>query len=173
MRLFIAIDLPEDIKVELRNLQKEFKGQGKFYFVKDFHLTLKFLGEVEENKVEEIKDRLKDIKVGKFDLMLQDLGSFPNEDYVKVLWVGCPNKEIIELHEKIDECLKGLFKKEYRFSGHITLARVKFVKDKEGFVKCLKEIKVEEKTIEVKDFRLVKSTLTSEGPVYEDLGVYC
>ena len=167
MRLFIAVDLPESIKEELRNLQKEFKGLGKFYFVKDFHLTLKFLGEVDEDKVKEIKDRLKNIKLDGFNLILEGLGSFPNENYVKVLWVGCPNNEIIELHNKIDEHLKDLFPLDYRFKGHITLARAKFIGNKDKLKEKLKTKYCN--SFKVDKFKLIKSELTREGAVYSVL----
>ena len=65
-----------------------------------------------------------------------------------------------------------MFKKEKRFYPHITLGRVKFVNDPETFVPALKEITVEPKQFEVKEFKLIKSTLTSEGPVYEDLAIF-
>ncbi|GAI74591.1 unnamed protein product, partial [marine sediment metagenome] len=75
--------------------------------------------------------------------------------------------------ENIENTLKEFnFKKDFKFHAHITLARVKYVDDKEKFIKNIKDLKVEEKTIEIKDFRLVKSTLTPKGPVYEDLETY-
>ena len=64
------------------------------------------------------------------------------------------------------------FKKDTRFHPHVTLARVKFVKDKQDFIKSLKEIKIEKKSFEITEFKLIKSTLTGEGPIYEDLAVF-
>ena len=78
----------------------------------------------------------------------------------------------MELQSKIDESLKPLFKKEKEFKAHITLARVKYPEDKRGFVEQVKNIKVESKKIEIKDFRLIKSTLSPKGAVYEDLAVF-
>jgi len=167
MRLFVAIDLPENVKEKLRKLQNELKELGNFSFVKDFHLTLKFLGEVSEDKIEEIKEKLQNIKVNSFDLILNDLGVFPDEGYIRVIWVGCSNKEVFELHEKIDDSLKDLFGKDNRFSGHITLARVKFVKDRENLKKKL-NIKFSS-SFKVDNFKLIKSELTRNGAVYSIL----
>ena len=64
-----------------------------------------------------------------------------------------------------------MFKKEKDFKAHITLARVKHPKDKKYFLEQIRKIKVENKKIEVKEFKLVKSTLTGKAPVYEDLGI--
>jgi len=174
MRLFIAIDfneLNEDFKALQNNIDKDL---AKLKEVSTFHLTLKFLGEVPEEKVGVLKERLNEVKFKSFSLSLDKIGVFPSESYIKVIWVGItPQDQVIELQKKIEDSLKDFnFKKDFEFHPHITLARVKFVKDKENFLKNLKDIKVEEKTIEVKDFRLVKSTLTSEGPVYEDLEIY-
>ena len=78
----------------------------------------------------------------------------------------------MELQKNIDESLEGLFKKENDFKAHITIARVKYPEDKKSFVGEIKKIKVENKKIEIKDFRLVKSTLSQEGPVYWDLKIF-
>lgn len=174
MRLFIAIDF-NGLKEDFTKLQDKIdKPLAKLKETSAFHLTLKFLGEVEDDKIDLVKERLKEVKFNPFSLTLDKIGVFPDENYIKVVWVGVTGDVVKELQRNVEDSLKEFgFKKDFEFHPHITLARVKFVKDKEGFVKCLKEIKVEEKTIEVKDFRLVKSTLTSEGPVYEDLGVYC
>ena len=68
--------------------------------------------------------------------------------------------------------LSKLLAMEKRFLGHITLGRVKFVKDKKQFIEKLKSIKIEEKELKVDSFKLYKSTLTSQGPIYEVIEEY-
>ena len=174
MRLFIALDFNE-LKGNLNRIQNNIdKSLANLKETSAFHLTLKFLGEVQEDKINKIKERLNEIKFEKFSLTLSQIGVFPNENYIRVIWIGVnPKDRVIKLQENIENSLKEFdFKKDFEFHPHITLARVKFVKEKEKLVKNLKDIKIEEKTIEIKDFRLVKSTLKPEGPVYEDLEVF-
>ena len=172
MRLFIAIDFNElrDYFVEL---QKLLPKNAKLSLTKTFHLTLKFLGEVQPDNADRIVDTLKNIRFESFSVHLDSIGIFPTENYIRVVWVGLkPEEKILELQKNIDESLKELFKKEKDFKAHITLARVKYPENKKQFLEQLKKIKIERKKIEIKDFRLVKSTLTPKGPVYEDLGVF-
>lgn len=174
MRLFIALDFNE-LRMDLNDVQSSIdKSLANLKEVSTFHLTLKFLGDVPENKVDLIKDKLREIKIGAFPLSLDKIGVFPTESYIKVVWVGVtPPDKARELYDEVENALKEFnFKKENKFHPHLTLARVKFVKDKKQFPKNLKEIVVEQKTIEIKDFRLVKSTLTTEGPLYEDLEIF-
>ncbi len=64
------------------------------------------------------------------------------------------------------------FRKDFEFKAHLTLARVKFISEQEKFMEGLKKIKIKPKEIEVKKFKLIKSTLTRKGSVYEDLSVF-
>ncbi len=170
MRLFIAIKVNEEILKQLKELQaKTYDENIKASKVKDFHLTLKFLGEVEESKVDEIAEKLSKIKHNRFELVFDKLGVFPDEDYVRVIWVGGEDKEASELQRKIDDSLKEMFPKDNRFSAHLTLMRVKFVKDKKMLMEKIKSVKVEKMNIRVESFFLILSTLTPEGPRYEDL----
>ena len=173
MRLFTAIDFNE-LRENLQKLQDIDKALAKIKKAETFHLTLKFLGKVSEEKAEEVKEKLGQVKLSPFKLTLDKIGAFPSENYIRVIWVGVkPKEEVTKLQENIENALKEFnFKKDFKFHPHITLARVKSVNDREKLIKTLKEIKVEEKTIEVKDFRLVESTLTQKGPVYEDLETY-
>ena len=174
MRLFIAIELPEQVKEYLTNVQKQITGfKGKSVSKGQMHLTLKFLGEVPENKLELIKEKLKEVKVEKIDCFTTNIGFFPSENYIRVVWIGLePKEEIIELQKEIDNELKELFSKDKRFHPHLTLARVKFVEDKEKFKENIKKIKLEKKEFSVDCFKLIKSTLTSDGPVYEVVRVF-
>ena len=172
MRLFIAIDF-SGLSDYFFELQKQLPKNAKLSLTKTFHLTLKFLGEVQPDKVEEIYEKLKTIKFSQFNVFLNTVGIFPSENYIRVVWVGLkPEDKILELQESVDVSLKSLFKKENDFKAHITLARVKFPEDKKQFVQELKKIKVKEEKVEIKNFRLVKSTLAAKGPIYEDLAVF-
>ncbi len=169
MRTFIAIDTPVDVKDYLEALQDEFKIKG-FTLAKGFHLTLKFLGEVDESELERIREKLREIKFNSFKFSLSHLGVFPNPSSARVLWVGIePEEEVKKLQEQVEEKLKSFnFEKEHNFHPHITLARIKFLEDRGKLLLKLK-IPIEKKEIEVKSFILFKSTLTPDGPVYDIL----
>src|SRR3989338_606841 len=172
MRLFIAIDFDE-LKDYFIEVQKLLPFNARLSLTKTFHLTLKFLGEVQPNDVEKIIDILKNIKLSHFTVFLDSIGIFPTENYIRVVWIGLkPEDKIVELQKQIDESLKQFFKKERDFKAHITIARVKYPEDKKSFVEQIKRIKVESKKIVVKNFRMVKSTLSIEWHVYEDLAVF-
>ena len=172
MRLFIAIDFNE-LKEYFIELQKRLPKNAKLSFTKTFHITLKFLGEVQPDKTDKIIEVLKKIKFEPFSVFLDSIGIFPTENCIRVVWAGIkPKGEVLELQKNIDESLKPVFKKEKDFKAHITLARVKYPEDKKQFLEQLNKIKIENKKIEIKDFRLIKSTLTPKGPIYQDLAVF-
>ena len=172
MRSFIAIETPEQINNILKDLQKKFEGLGKINFTKEpHHLTLKFLGEITKDQASKIKTLLKNIKFQPFEIELTSLGVFPNENYIKILWAGVEGSGIDDLQQQIELKLKGIFEKDTRFHAHITLGRVKFVKNKEK-IKDLLKTEVPHLKFEVKEFKLIKSELTSEGPRYEDIEIF-
>ena len=172
MRLFIAIDF-EELKDYFAELQSQIPTNAKLSLAKTFHLTLKFLGEVQQDKVDGIISSLKKIKFEPFSVSLDSIGVFSSESSIRVVWIGLkPEEKVIELQKKIDNSLKILFNEEKNFKAHITLARVRFVEDAKPFIEELKKIKVESKKVEVKEFKLMKSTLTAEGPVYEGMAVF-
>ena len=169
MRLFIAVEIPKEISDKLRDLQAEFRGLAKIKFVNSFHCTLKFLGEVNENNLDNIKDRLSNINFKSFNSKIENIGVFPNDKKINIIWIGI-NGKIIELQKKIDENLLDISQKDQKFHGHITLGRVKFVKDKKQFIEKLK-IKFEDEFL-VNNFKLIKSDLTKDGPKYTTIQEY-
>jgi len=172
MRLFIALELPEEVVAELKRLQAELDLFG-LRPVKDFHLTLKFLGDVPEPKIGKIKEILSQTNFKPFEAELSETGVFPNMDFVKVIWAGITGEPILILQKDIDLGLEQLgFGRDNRFKPHLTLARVNFIKDKHALAKKLKSLSVNPIRFKVTEFKLIESTLTPKGPVYEEQGIY-
>ena len=94
MRLFIAVDF-NDLGDYFAKLQKLLPKNAKLSLTKTFHVTLKFLGEVQPDKAEEVIDKLKNIKFEGFSVFLDNIGIFPTENYIRVVWVGIKPEEKI------------------------------------------------------------------------------
>lgn len=171
MRCFISIDLPKEIQKEVEKIQKVLPGfKGKLTEPENLHLTLKFLGEIDEEHLVEIKRRLNEIRFKKFEIEISQIGVF-SPNHIRIVWLHLSNCE--KLQKLVDEKLEGLFKKEHRFMSHLTIARVKGIKNKRYFLGELKKIKIPKGLkFTIKEFVLKKSTLTPEGPLYEDLETF-
>lgn len=170
MRCFVSINIPKKTEKEIRKIQDKLPGFfGKKTEPKNLHLTLKFLGEVSDDKVEEVKKRLSEIKIKKFETEIKNLGVF-SEKFIRIIWVYLSNCG--KLQKMVDIKLKELFKPEKRFMSHLTIARVKNVKDKKEFLEDLKKIKVPKIKFSIDKFYLMKSVLTKEGPKYEIMKEY-
>ena len=168
MRLFIALNFNE-LKEYFSELQKQLPADdAKLTFPKDFHLTLKFLGEVDDNKTDEIKQKLSEIKFEPFESDVTNIGFF-SEQFLRVVWIKADSKELLDLQKQIDEKLGEFRRGNLDFQPHITLARVKWCRDKKGFVEKIRQIRTELKKVKISCFELVNSVLTPEGPVYEVL----
>jgi len=173
-RCFICLEISREAIIEIEEIQKFIKKKklfyGKFTEPETLHLTLKFLGEIEEGKVEELKKELTKIKLRKFKVSLGELGMFND----RILWIKLNGKEIWELQKQIDNLLESLgFVKEERFMSHITIARIKKVLDRNIFLEYIKNLKHREVGFEACEFIFKKSELKPEGPVYGDIGKYC
>jgi 2'-5' RNA ligase len=175
IRCFIALELDREIINYLDDLDLQIKKKnlftGSFTDPENLHLTLKFLGEIKESKVEEVKKKLHEIKFQEFEASLGELGTFINM-YNSILWIKLQGKEVWALQKLIDEKLKGLFEPEARFMSHITLARMKKIHHKGEFLDYVKNIRTKKIKFVVRDFVLKKSELRPEGPVYNNIEVY-
>ncbi len=166
MRSFIAIEVP--FTKEMESLQNSIEGRVKLVERENVHITLKFLGEIDEKTFEMVRQIVEDCKVGSFKITLRGVGFFPNERYVRVVWIGVDNYEPIERMARcIDEKLRKIgFQREKSYVPHLTVARARgriTIRNLEKF----KNMRFAE--MEVKEIKIKKSTLTPNGPVYEDL----
>jgi 2'-5' RNA ligase len=170
MRVFLSIEFPEKVIKEIRKIQEVLpEFHGKKIESENLHLTLKFLGEISDEKVEEVRKKLREIRFKKFELKINSIGVF-SESFIRIIWLGISNCE--KLQQKIDEVLKNSFEPEERFMSHLTIARVKSIKDKTSFLKSLNQIKIPQVNFIVDNFKLKESILMPEGPVYKTIEEY-
>ena len=133
---------------------------------------MKFLGEVKDSKLKEIRKSLASVMLGfmPFDITFMDVGYFTFEKNPRVLWVGADSLEIIKLAKKIDESMNiiGFEREKREFQSHITIARIK-----EGYY----DINTIEKDIyfgkmTINKIGLYQSHLSSKGPTYQIINTF-
>jgi 2'-5' RNA ligase len=166
MRIFISIKFPKEIISEIKKIQKDFKELflGRFTTEENLHLTLKFLGEVDKTKLNEIKNKLREVHFPRIESGLGKVGIF-SPSLIRILWVEVLGKDI-------DEKLNELgFRKEDRFMSHLTIARIKKLLKKDLFFKKL-ETKIKPLSFTINKFYLMESILKKEGAEYRVLEEY-
>lgn len=175
IRCFIALDLPYNMIEEAKVVQADIKKHdliiGNYTKPENIHLTLKFLAEIPEEEIDEVKDALSNVKVKPFEASIDELGVFSPE-FARIIWLHLKGQEVLDLQKTIDEALSEYFPKEQRFQSHITIARVHNLKDKQELLDYVKDFKVNETKGEIKSFSLMKSTLTAQGSVFEVIERY-
>ena len=178
MRSFIAIELPETIKNVLAELQKELKKCGvDVRWVKpgNIHLTLKFLGDIDENQVSNIVDVMSRASESyrAFRLTLSGVGVFPNIRSPRVMWAGFDESDALSgLQSEIEDGTSVLgFKREKRaYAAHLTLGRFKSSSGKLALrdrIELYKGCKLG--SLDVSSVALMKSDLSSAGAEYTRL----
>ena len=137
IRAFIAIDIPVDVRAAFSEAQARLKRahtgvKVSWTKIENLHLTLQFLGYVEEPAIDKIRAALESVatQCGTFDLPVRGAGGFPDERRPHVLWVGCDDGggKLRALAQAVQAAMQPLgFEPERRdFSAHLTLGRVKF-----------------------------------------------
>jgi len=171
MRLFVALDLPKEIKNYLFDIQKEVK-EAKISWVakKNLHISLKFIGEVDKSKLSDIIKLLEKIKSNKIELKLGNLGFFPSKKNPNVIWVSIkPEDLVIELQQKVDSTLLGLFSGEQKFQSHITIGKVKSIRRDKDFQRSIDNIEIKPLVFIIDSFKLMKSELKRSSPIYDEV----
>lgn len=167
-RIFIGIFLPETFQESLSSLCFGVSGM-KWTKPENLHITLKFIGEVENRLFEEISESLYDAKFKPFIVKVKGIGTFQNK-FNQLIWAGLEqSEEILELYKKIEKMLSkfGIPKEKREYLPHVTLGRGKNVRQE----------KIQEYTmlhndfflpipIVVESFQLISSNLKPSGSVY-------
>lgn len=125
-RLFIAINLPPDIRSYIKSLGYGIPG-ARPVPEEQIHLTLHFLGAVEGTLFKDIRESLLEVKKDPFTLQINGVGHFPPRGKPRVIWAGVtPTEGIIRLHKCVGKQLLacGVSLEKRKFSPHITLARL-------------------------------------------------
>lgn len=178
MRTFVAIELHRELTAQIDQLQvalKKTKTDVSWVKPQNVHITLKFLGEVKEEKIAEVYQAVENSVVGikSFAVNLQGLGGFPNLKRPRVIWIGVEKgKEILaELYPKVEEEFFQIgFSKENRnFTPHLTIGRVKSPKNLEKLASEITETSFQTDEFEVKEVVVMKSTLHPAGSIYTPL----
>ncbi|MGE4219720.1 MAG: RNA 2',3'-cyclic phosphodiesterase [Alphaproteobacteria bacterium] len=127
IRLFVAIPLPGPVRQHLSLLSGGIPGAA-WAAAETLHLTLRFIGEVEEGVAEDIDDALSRIRQAPFDLALAELGLFSTGRNPRTLWAGVERSEpLARLQAKVETAVidAGLVPESRKFTPHVTLARLK------------------------------------------------
>ena len=180
IRSFIAIELPDKLKLEIGQLEAKLKSDGlsgvKWVNPDSIHLTLKFLDNITQDQTIEITGAMKEAAqtVPPFKLRVKDLGAFPNFKRVQVVWVGISGEaaQLKQLQQGIESNLARLgFTPESRpFTSHLTLARLRnqaSSHERQKMGQLISSTRFEANcTIQVDTISLVRSQLTREGAIY-------
>ena len=179
LRAFIAIELPEKVQESLQQVQKRFQAHRfKVRWVKteNIHLTLKFLGNIRVDVVEEIRQAISEEveNRGPFNLQARGVGVFPGVKRPKVLWAGLTGDigQLVSLQQTIDGRLVGVgFTREKRkYKGHLTLGRIKGRINSRQLVNAMGEIgDFESDPFTVNRVVLFQSRLKADGAEYTRL----
>ena len=129
MRLFVALDIPDQIRTKLRTFMDGVRGFApavRWVAPESLHVTLKFIGEQPDDKLRSIKDALATVQAECMDVTFRSTGFFPTATSARVFWIGIEADErLAKLAAAVDTALQplGIEREQRAFSPHLTLAR--------------------------------------------------
>lgn len=182
MRLFLSINIPQEIKnilaQDLITLQKKISQDVKWVKKENWHITLKFIGEVERRDIDFIKENMMIIANNTMQqsITFSRVAVFPHLDAPRVIYLGVDkgSKVLCNIYNKLDYQLNYLVskRKEKLYIPHLTLGRVKENSKPEEFTRKIKKFSTldfSNISILMNRISLMKSTLMKDGPVYEEI----
>jgi 2'-5' RNA ligase len=173
LRLFVGIGFPPELKLRLSLLCSGVQG-ARWVDPGNFHLTLRFIGEIGGDVAADIDEGLARLRARRFTLQLAGTGIFGG-DKPRSLWVGVERcAELVALRDKVEQTLirVGLMPEPRKFSPHVTLARLHnpALDELGGFLAAHAQFRAD--PLPVEGFSLIASLQTKAGSVYEDQAEY-
>ena len=175
MRTFIAVEVPDAVKVRIEEFENLLKGAGtdiKWGEPGNIHITLKFLGNIEPDKPAAIREGLSAAleATSPFDLKLGRAGAFPDLNRPRVFWVSVDEgrDRLTAMQQRIESELhrRGFVREERPFSPHLTIGRVRSPKGLAKLTELVRTTSFETDPFPVTRVAVVKSDLKPDGPVY-------
>ena len=181
-RIFIAnkIELSESFLNKFEIFSNKCNKYFQINWIKkeNIHLTVKFIGEINDEVLLKIEKKLDDKHKSfeSFESKINKIGIFGSKYNPKIVWMGLDNEEKFkELHYNIENTLFKFKGNEQPFVPHITLGRIKYIDDKKLFHQFFdefKEIELNEKPFLINKFHIFESELTKNGPIYTIIKTY-
>ena len=178
MRLFVAVDLPNEIRKRLADIQQELRpssGSVRWVAPEAIHITLKFIGETPEKKLEDIDTALNGFAWKPFTITVRGVGFFPGNRSPRVFWAGLEAPTMKDMAEELDTRMErvGFDKEKRSFRPHITLARARDTRIDSSLVTAAEAYQNYDFGSFIADrVFLFQSTLKPSGAVYEKLKEY-
>lgn len=183
LRAFIAIPVEkQEIVSNLQAAQKKLKKSGasiKYVERENFHILLKFLGQVSKKEISAIHSCLEEAinPYNSFNIEIKGIGCFPSLNYIRVIWAGVSEgkRQVGSLAGSIEDSLAKISipKEEREYLPHLTLGRMRSGKNKNEVKKIVKRKRNEKfGQMRVKEIKLFRSKLTRKGPIYSTLKRY-
>jgi len=175
VRAFIGIEATDEVRAALARAQQKLAACGakvKWVPPENVHLTLKFLGDIDEEMVEKVKAAMAEAAGdGPITLEVCGLGCFPPRGKPRTLWAGVSEgaEPVAKLFKRLDRALRPLrFKKESRFVAHLTIGRVKSPVGAENLAPVMEQHAATPfGTVDAAEMVLFRSTLTPSGAIYD------
>ncbi|OHB74303.1 MAG: 2'-5' RNA ligase [Planctomycetes bacterium RBG_16_41_13] len=176
VRLFIAIEITDAVREKVSHFQNDLKKASadvKWVAPENLHITLKFIGNTDEEKIDEIVDVIHQsvIEIKPFDIYYSGAGTFPAGKYPRVIFAGAMDSSgaLASIYERLNRQLTelGIPYDEHTFDAHITVGRVKTHKNIKKLMECVhsyREFTFGQENID--HLVLMKSDLTREGAIY-------
>jgi 2'-5' RNA ligase len=186
MRTFLSYDIDDrSVLSKVGEFQTSLTETGadlKFVRPEILHFTVRFIGEIDEQRKNEIVSVL-DKKVPGLDVEVKfrGIGTFPNEKRIAVIWIASDRESSTKLDEQarfvnnlLDEKIPAIPKEEKdRFNPHVTIARVRTGRNKDRLLGFLQENRDHDfGSAKIGSLRLKQSVLLPQGPNYSDLHVF-
>jgi 2'-5' RNA ligase len=177
LRTFIGVDIGKELRDRCASLQENLARTGadvKWVEIENLHVSLLFLGEVDEREITDICRAVADAcgERDAFSLGVEKVGCFPHSRRPRVLWVGVGdgNAELVALHDVLEPPLQALGcyrREERRYRPHITLGRVRSERSGGPLADALKKYaNWQGGATEVHEIHVLSSQLTPQGPIY-------